>query len=247
MDKKGEKSCYVFECVADVREIYRILNDFLYANNFKFVEKNGLKYFMNSDPIAGKRFLEYYFNGNVLYLYAYIHNTKKPWPLDDKYLGSVPKQAYRNMLEPLITEITRVNENARYNAQYQGYNQNVQYSNTRYDDMQYNQMNSTPYYQPQGTMQSGYAGTYQNKFADVNNKSKENQAMWGFYFSVAGMLMSLFGWMWGFFILFIEIYFAIQGLSTRKRIFSILTFVFAAVSLVILILYITGINLLLAL
>lgn len=237
MGNKGEKSCYTFECVADIREIYRILNDFLYVNNFKFVEKNGLKYFVNSDPISGKRFLEYYFNGNILYIYAYVNNTKKPWPLDDKYTGSIPKQAYRNMLEPLISEINRINENARYHAQYQGYSQTGQYSNSGYANIQYNNMS---YYQPQGAIQNGYTGAYQNKFADINNKSKENQAIWGFGFSVAGLILSLFGYSYGIFILFVEIYFAIQGFNTKKKLFSIMTFVLAAMSIVIFILYITG-------
>ncbi len=240
MANKGEKSCYVFECVADLREISRILNDFLYANNFKYQEKNRLKYFINSDPIAGKRFFEYYFNGNILYIYVYINNTKKPWPLDDKYFASVPKQAYRNILEPLINELNRVNENARYHAQYQGCYQNGQYHNTGYANMQYNNINNIPYTQNQSVMQNGYAGTYQNKFSDINNKSKENQAVWGFVFSGVGVIMSLFGYSWGIFILFIEIYFAIQGFNTKKKLFSIMTFILAALSIILFFLYITG-------
>lgn len=240
MANKGEKSCYVFECVADLREISRILNDFLYANNFKYQEKNGLKYFIHSDPIAGKRFFEYYFNGNILYIYVYINNTKKPWPLDDKYFASVPKQAYRNILEPLINELNSVNENARYNAQYQGCYQNGQYHNTGYANMQYNNMNNIPYTQNQSVMQNGYAGTYQNKFSDINNKSKENQAVWGFVFSGVGVIMSLLGYSWGIFILFIEIYFAIQGFNTKKKLFSIMTFILAALSIILFFLYITG-------
>ncbi len=244
MAKGGDKSCYTFECVADRREIARILNDFLSVNKFVFMEKEGLKYFQYSDPIAGKRFFEYYFKGNMLYIYAYIHNTKKPWPLDDSYAGSIPKQAYRNMLEPLIAEINRVNENARFNMQYKAYNQNGQYSNNAQCMNNGQYLNNAQYMnngQYPNNAQYQSSAPYHNTFADVNNQSKEKQAIWGFAFAVFGVLMSFFGITWGAFVIFVEVYFAIQGLHTSKKIFSIITFILAALSLIIWVLNVANI------
>ena len=74
-----------------------------------------------------------------------------------------------------------------------------------------------------------------NQFADNVNKRNEGMAIAGFVMSIVGLLLSCVGVTFGVIIILLEIYFAIMGLKTSKKGFSIATFVISGVTLLILI------------
>lgn len=104
----NEKSCYRFVFNCDPNFVKRTIDDYLRMNNYKLVQKKNATYFLRSDLLQGKRFFEYYFNGNMVIIYVYINTYKHPWPLDDAYVGSVPKQAYKEALVPLFSALDRL-------------------------------------------------------------------------------------------------------------------------------------------
>lgn len=88
--------------------------------------------------------------------------------------------------------------------------------------------------QPMGNVP--YTNTQTNQFAADVNKSKEKMAIAGFIISIVGLLLSCFGIYFGAIIIALEIYFAVSGLKTSKKGFSIATFVISGVSILIIIL-----------
>lgn len=194
-----EKSCYQFQFQADPQLVYQTIQNFLNANGFKLVQKNGATYYMSYDAIMGKRFFEYYFQGNVVTLYAYLRSYKKPMPLDDKYLGTVPKQAYNNILEPLFAEMNR--------------------------------MSNQPAYSQGGYMQAYAQSSTYDAFAEKSNKTREMQAIVAFILSILELLLSLVGVYYGAIILVLELYLAYNGLKSKYKGLSIVTFILCAASI----------------
>ena len=74
-----------------------------------------------------------------------------------------------------------------------------------------------------------------NQFTDSVNKSKEGMAIAGFVISIIGLLLSCFGITFGLLIIFLEIYFAINGLKTKKKGLAIATLVLGGITFFILI------------
>ena len=80
-----------------------------------------------------------------------------------------------------------------------------------------------------------YSNTQTNQFTADVNKSKEKMAIAGFIISIVGLLLSCFGVYFGAVIVALEIYFAVSGLKTSKKGFSIATFVISGLSVLIII------------
>lgn len=80
-----------------------------------------------------------------------------------------------------------------------------------------------------------YTNTQANQFAADVDKSKEKMAIAGFIISIVGLVLSCFGIYFGAIIIALEIYFAVSGLKTSKKGFSIATFVISGISILIII------------
>lgn len=201
---KVEKSCYQFQFQADAQLVYQTIQNFLNANGFKLIQKDGAVYYMSRDAVMGKRFFEYYFQGNVVTLYAYIRSYKKPLPLDNEYYGTVPKQAYNNILGPLLAELNRMSVQPAYAQGGYAGNPSV----------------------PPAYAQSG---AY-DAFVAQSNKTREMQAIVAFILSILELLLSLVRVYYGAIILVLEIYLAYNGLKSRYKILSVMAFIFCAAS-----------------
>lgn len=214
------KTNYTFTVNASQQDIHNLMQNFLSTNGYQPNNEAGVVYYKYYDGIWGNRFLEYYINGNQLTILAYIGTFKKPCLLDDSMVAMASKQDYKNKLVPLFNAINALNMNggmAQPQAQQQqmaGYGQNMA--------------------QPMGNVP--YTNTQTNQFAADVNKSKEKMAIAGFIISIVGLLLSCFGIYFGAIIIALEIYFAVSGLKTSKKGFSIATFVISGVSILIIIL-----------
>lgn len=78
-----------------------------------------------------------------------------------------------------------------------------------------------------------------NNFSDTFNsetdKKKETSCEIGFWISIIGVLLAIFGVTFGVIIYILDFYFAAQGLKTRKRGKAIATIVLSIISIVIVI------------
>lgn len=205
------KSCYQFQLQADPQLAYQAMQNFLNANGFKLVQKGDATYYMSYDAIVGRRFFEYYFQGNALTIYAYIGSYKKPMLLDDKFVGTVAKQAYKNILEPLLAELNRMSTQPAYTQ-----------SGLAQGGYAYNASVQQPYIQ----------GSTYDAFAAQNNKTREAQAIAAFVLSILQILLLMAGLYYGAIILVMQLYLAYNGLKSKYKVLSIVTFIMCASSVI---------------
>lgn len=92
--------------------------------------------------------------------------------------------------------------------------------------------NNQSYNQSGQVMAQEFAESIQN---DVN-KNRETMCEVGFWVSIVGILISIFGVSYGVIIYLLDFYFAAQGLKTRKKGKAITTIVLSVISVLILIL-----------
>ena len=204
------KTTFVYD-VADPQYTHSVVCHFLNVNNFKQIDKNGYSYFMQYDAIQGKKFFEFFWQGNRLTINVYIHTPKKPWPLDEKFTGSVPKQAYKNLLAPLLQQLEQCKVGtARQTSGMQ-----------------------------MGMPQQG-AEAVLSHFEQQNIEGKNKQAVIGFILAIMGLLLSFLGMMYGLIVYMLVCYFAYNGMSSEKRGLSIATFIICALSIVIFVMKLQG-------
>lgn len=216
--EKAKKTKYEFKCDSNVAQ--NIINQFLQANNYKQkTNSNGLTYYKFSDAIA-VGFLEYECNNGLVTLTAYIRSEKRPMPLDNSFVGSIPKSHYKSVIAPLLkalSDASSQNSNNTSNVDEQAID-----SNSTNSESNQTQNNST-------TMTND---SY-NQFVEQNQSTKEKFAIAAFVMSLVGLLLSFFSFIYGWIIIFLEYYFAIQGLKTKKRGLAIAAIVLASVSIFI--------------
>ena len=206
------KTNYTFTVNANPQAINNLMHNFLKANGYTIANQDGITYFQYFDVIWGNRFLEYYIQGNQITILAYIGTFKKPTLLDDSFVGMAAKQDYKNKLLPLFEELKKLNNNEGFYEQQTP--EQITYENVNTAETTNGQV---------------------NQFADSVNKRNEGMAIAGFVISIVGLLLSCFGITFGVLILALEIYFAIMGLKTSKKGFSIATFVLSGLSFLVLI------------
>lgn len=217
--KKG-KSTYQFPICVDPNLAHQTIMNWLGANSFELKEKNGNYYYEYYDPIIGRRLFEFYIQQNMVTIYAYIGKYKKPLLLDDSFYGSVPKSAYKQLLEPLFQTLRTYNTPGAGDAL-----QSADGSP------------AAPYnVQPHASDAQPPSGNYED-FANAANKSNEKMAIAGFVISIVGLLLSFVGYMYGIWLYALEFYFAARGIRSRKKGFSIAAFVLGGLSVVILLAY----------
>lgn len=228
--KKG-KSNYSFVVNADVQSIHNLVQSFLGTNGFNAKCENGFTYYLQQDFMWGNRFFEYYVNGNQVTILAYIGTFKKPLLLDDSFAGSMPKQEYKKLLATLFNALNELNTaGVQMNAGAQ-MNAGVQ------QDMYATYQQQDPYASGNMGAQPQYVDISQqtNQFAENVNSSKEKMAVAGFVIAVIGIVLSCFGFSFGWLIIALEIYFAINGLKTSKKGLAIATLVLSGISILILV------------
>lgn len=222
--QKG-KSNFRFVVNANAETIHNLIQSFLGANGFNAKFENGITYYMQQDFMWGNRFFEYYVDGNQVTILAYIGKFKKPILLDDSFVGSVPKQEYKKLLDTLFAALNQLNVAGQTGANWQNsVPQQAAYGTQDMNGQQAAYGSQPPYMD---------ISQQTNQFADNVNKSKERMAICGFVISIIGLVLSCLGYMIGGILLVLEIYFAVNGLKTSKKGLSIATFVLCGVSVLI--------------
>lgn len=207
-NKKMKKTKYEFKCDGNVA--LNTINQFIKANDYKeLTNSNGETYYKYSDGMV-VGFLEYNIQDGLVTLYAYIRSEKKPMPLDDSFVGIIPKSHYKGIIDPLLKSLSTSNSNSAPQVED---SQQAQPSNESNDNIN----NSDTY----------------NEFAQKNKSSKEKFAILAFIISLVGFFLSLLGVTFGVIIIILEYYFAIQGLKTDKKGLSIAAIVLVSVSILI--------------
>ena len=99
------------------------------------------------------------------------------------------------------------------------------------NNMNYNQNMGNQYNYQQGNMANPFAQTFQNE----QIMQKEKRCEIGFWLSIAGVFISLFGYSFGIIVYIFDFWCASQGMNTSKRGKAIATICISIVSIIILI------------
>ena len=218
--KKG-KSTYQFPICVDPNMAHQTIMNWLGANSFNLKEKNGNYYYEYYDPVIGRRLFEFYIQQNMVTINAYIGTYKKPLLLDDSFYGTVPKSAYKQLLEPLFQTLRTYNTPGAGDAWQPTGNENP----AAYNMQQYASDANQP-----------TPGSYED-YANAANKPNGKMAIIGFVMSIIGLLLAFVGHMYALWLYALEFYFAAQGIRSDKKGFAIATFVLGGISVVILVIY----------
>lgn len=227
-----EKTKYQFKCDTNVAK--NIITQFLQANNYKQqTSSNGVTYYKFSDAIA-VGFLEYEFIDELVIIYAYLRSEKKPMPLDNSFVGSIPKSHYKTIIDPLLKALS--NASSQFTSAQVSDSENI--NSQAINSNSTNQETLITQTASESTNNTIKNDDSYNQFAQESQKSKEKFAIIAFVISLVGLIFSFFGLIYGWIIIFLEYYFAIQGLKTKKEGLAIAAIVLATLSLIISILLI---------
>lgn len=204
--KRG-KTEFTFTVNVEPDRIEGVIRSYLQANKFKKIPKPGANYYYFNDPIIkGKRSIEYYIEGKQVRILAYLGKYENPMALEGM-VGCLPKQAFKNELEPLFSELKKMSlESGSVNDTYTAENS---YAATVDPKL--------------------------NNFVEEVNKKKNTWTIIGFVMSIIGILLSFVGITYGAFLLLIELYFGVQGLHSDQKGLAVSTIVLAFLSIILLI------------
>ncbi|MDD6215265.1 MAG: hypothetical protein PUB28_00725 [Roseburia sp.] len=206
------KTEYRFTINADMAVVNNVIQNYLAVNEFHQEPRQNANYYFFNDPIVkGKRGFEYYINGNEVVILAYIGTFEKPMALEGA-VGAIPKQSYKNDLNPLFTELKKLEAQGQDAGAVPPQNQSV-YQSAPADNAAANSINT---------------------FVEQSNKKKDTWTIVGFVISLLGLLFSFFGMSYGIVLLILEFYCGIQGIHSKKKGLAIATIVIACVSILIL-------------
>lgn len=239
--KKG-KSSYTIQFRCDSNTINQLMQSYISANGFSYVEKDGEQYFRAGDQMMGYRGLTYSIYGQVITINAWLDGALGDFPLEQNSLNMMAMN-YRNSLSTLFQEIENLNggnimdNNINQNQMNSNSNNGQQFNQTNYQGQPINQnYQYQPTGQPVNQMniqqpQNNFSQTFKNE----NQKKQETMCEIGFWLSILGLLGSFGGVMMGLFVYIMNFYFASQGLKTRKRKKAIATIVLSIISILIVI------------
>lgn len=204
-----KKTKYEFKCNANVA--LNIINEFLKVNNYKEQKtKEGLVYYQYLDAVALGS-LEYEVSEGLVTIYAYLKSPKRPMPLDNSFVGCIPKKHYKDVIAPLLQELS-----------------NVQVSNTQSVEVQANISNT-----PNDNISNTVDNNSNVQFKSAQQGTNEKVAVIAFVLSIIGLILSFVGVTFGLIIIIIEYFFAVQGLKTKKKGLAIVAIILASLALII--------------
>ena len=105
--KKG-KSTYTLQFRCDSDTIQQLMQSYISANGFTFIEKKGEQYFRAGDQMVGYRGLTYTISGQEITINAWLDGAFGDFPLEVNNLNMMAMN-YRNSLSTLFQEIENLN------------------------------------------------------------------------------------------------------------------------------------------
>ena len=209
---KKRRSTYSMQFNTDPNNINQLIQKYLTVEKFKIHEKNGEQFFKSGDQWEGFRGFKYSIEGQTLTVEAWIIGMMRDFPLEYNSMN-IMMMNYRNSLNNLFQEISKLNTNYDINNQQQFATQTEQ-------TIQHNNQNNNI---------NQFAQNFQNE----NIKKQENLCEIGFWMSILGLLCSLGGVTFGVLLYIVDFYFASQGMNTRKKGKATATIILSIISIII--------------
>ncbi len=205
MQTKG-KSQYSMRFSCHWQEIEYIIAIWLENNNFSYVEKGEKRYYVKGNPLTRRFFFEYYYvSSNEVTICTYCSNGNgRYWPIESKGLQKTGKGAmYIKSIKDLLGAIFNM---------------------------------SSFQYKYQSEVQDDYhifADLYDMDWETDTEKKLGDKALYSMLIGVAGLVLLLFGRVFGILILLWGLSFCFDGLYSKNKVFSYIGFVTIGISLLI--------------
>lgn len=226
--KKG-RSTYTLQFKSDSDTIEKLMQSYISANGFTFIEKKGEQYFRAGDQMMGYRGLTYSISGQIITINAWLDGVLGDFPLEQNSLNMMAMN-YRNSLSTLFQEIENLNGGNTLNNNVNQNNNGMNFDPQTGQPINQNLNNQMNYNNPQ--IQNNQT-QFSQTFKIENQKKQETMCEIGFWISILGLLGSFAGIMMGLFVYILDFYFASQGLKTKKRGKAIATIVLSIISIII--------------
>lgn len=210
----------------------QIVSQWMGANHFTATNKKGEDFFISKDMVQGNKAFKCWITGNILHIEAWIP-ALGGMPLDDKYTGSLPKAAYKELLSHLFTALQQAGAASPIAPAAQAAQAPVAQAPAA-------QTFAAPAMQAPAAQ--GGTMNYAQSFQDSANKQNETMAEVAFWFSIVSLLLPIASIasgsvaFVGIIIYLMGYLMAAKGLHTRKRGKAIAAIVMYTVSLVLVLL-----------
>lgn len=209
------KTKYKFEFNCSANDIENIINGWLIANKFEYVEKYNEKLYYHHDAFNGNRGFQYLISNNILEINAWtIGIGNKFFMLDSGAVNNMPGDSYKKALNSLFSEISKYCDNSISNSGTINNNESMQNVTNSNEDI----------------------ANFSKSFSEEINKKDEKLCTIGFLLSILGLILSLFGYAFGIIIYIINFYLASRGLNTSKKVLAITTIIISILSIMIILL-----------
>lgn len=205
------KTNYQFPLNGDKQIIEQIIQNWLNANDFKFIQDNEGSFYRSGDAVfLGYRFFEYSFENNQINIFAYVGSPKNPRALKG-IVGAIAIMSYKDTLESLIASL-----NVNNIQQNPSINQNQE---NQFDTQQQLQTNNS-----------------YNDFQQNADKKKNLCAKISFWVSIFLLLTSFLRISLSGIVIVVNYYLAVRGLKSNKRKKAIAALIMTSLSIIVLIL-----------
>ena len=160
--KKGRSQYnYSFNC--DMNQVNQLIQSYLNANGYKFIQKKSESFYRGGDQMKGYWYFNYYINGNNLTIFAWVKGLLGELSLENDFVGNLTIMPYRNSLNILFQELNNLN------SQNGGMMNNSENNNmnNNYDNDMNNEINNGV----NNNMDNNMNGVMNN---DINNDMNNN-------------------------------------------------------------------------
>ena len=105
------RSTYTFELKCKTKLVDKLIQNYLQANNFELVCKNGKEFYQVSDDmiIEGYRYFSYSFSEQILTISVWINRLLSKLAIEKNIFSNITN-SYKNSLNTLFEEIDKLNE-----------------------------------------------------------------------------------------------------------------------------------------
>lgn len=113
---RSDKTCFQFELHEEPQKVEQRILNFLKRNRFDMYREMFQTYYMLETEYPNRLYIEYYFEGNILSVYAYYGSFDEPVPLSNEAFSAYFLYDFKHMLLWLFDELCALSDRTNYSG-----------------------------------------------------------------------------------------------------------------------------------
>lgn len=212
-------SNYDIQFSCDSKLVEQLVIEWLKINKYNLRTKQGIEAYYSNSIMTSNIGIQYNIIDNVLNIKAWtLGYGKKRYPLDTKWVNSIPAQNLKDKLSSLFNQLKKLDSN------------NTVQEDTEFID---NTNNTESLENKEINSQTLNIENFTQSFEEEKNKKNETLCEIGFWMSIVALLTSFLGIVYNIFIYIFIFYAGSLGLKTKKCSKAKATIVMGIVSVII--------------